>query len=418
MNFSAAYLFVGLLAAGGLYFAARRSAACVLRRKNIPPDTATSVGTILAAAFFIIYLAAAAVLSATLVPHSNELAKVLFSPADPPPLAAAPDTPAERGKIAAEHDRAERQRWIAETTQQLLNEAGTRRQLFGQEQSYIVAEGISGTQDRYLPPKPEAAAPAAQNGPEPETKIAVQGMVSSSADISSLLADSNLPQSIQEKPPAQQQPAAVPNNTSTSLPPPVAVVPDNTPHQQVPADQPVRQSAPLPTQQAVQPQNAAEQVSCSEIRKYMDSADMQLFQRAMRQEAGIPSPWRGPGGFYIVIPAAIKGNCREYSIQATIQGRMLRCQAVCAEASSAPATAGRIVPSPPQEKQIILNSMSSLDQDALIKALSYHGPVSWRGMSGIFYTVSPVRLGNPCREYMVQANIQGRIVQYLESNCR
>ena len=403
MNFSVAYLLVGLLAAGGLYFAARRSAACVLRRKNIPPDAATSVGTILAAAFFIIYLAAAAVLSATFVPHSSKLTKMIFSPADPPPVADAPDTIAEQGKIAAEHDRAERQRWIAETTQQLLNEVGARRQLFGQEQNYIVAEGISGTEDRYLPPKPEAAAPVAQNT---ETKISVQGMVSSTDDISSLLADSSLPQSIEEKPtppPAQQ--------------PPVAVVPDNTPRQQVPADQPVRQSAPLPIQQPVQPQNAAEQVSCSEIRKYMDSADMQLFQRAMRQETGIPSPWRGPGGFYIVIPAAIKGNCREYSIQATIQGRMLRCQAVCAEAS-APATAGRIVPSQPQEKQIILNSMSSLDQDALIKALSYHGPVSWRGMSGIFYTVSPVRLGNPCREYMVQANIQGKIVQYLESNCR
>ena len=62
--------------------------------------------------------------------------------------------------------------------------------------------------------------------------------------------------------------------------------------------------------------------------------------------------------------------------------------------------------------------MNSRDQDTLINALTYSGPVSWRSTSGIFYTVSPVRLGNPCREYKVKANIDGQIYEYLESNCQ
>jgi hypothetical protein len=394
-----------------IYFFSIRSASCILRNKAIPADAAKTVRRILSAAFCIIYFfAAAALYAAAVAPQSAELVRsFLFPPKPASTSSSAPPTEAPQGKIAAEQNRTERQLLIAKNTEQQDITAAERRKFFGQEQPYVVPEGISGTEDRYVPPKNETI-PVDSEGETASaaTKISVQQMVSSSGDISSILTASR-PQPVAESP--APQPTATPSPVEQ---PPTSVqsaAQTTAPQQKIPI------LAPKETMQQVHPvqmQPSAQDVSCREIKMYMDATDEQLFHRAMKREAGVATEWKGPAGSYVVVPASIKGYCREYGIQAAIQGRSLRCYAACASA----ANVSNVAQQQRNDKAVILNSMNSNDQDALIKALSYHGPVSWRSLSGIFYTISPVRLGNPCREYTVQANIQGRILQYLESNCQ
>jgi hypothetical protein len=434
MNLPLLYVFLGLIFLAAIYFAANRSAFCILRKKEIPPDSAKTISRILSTAFFVIYLFIALIAYLAFASQTAELLKSLLSQ-ETFALSAStlPTGEVLQGKIAAEQDRTERQRVIAETTEQQINAIAERRQLFGQEQSYVLLEGISGTEDRYLSPKPVAEQLAAPSViPPAETTISVQEIVASSEGIASILPDQNsqaaqipvpppIPQAIpvQQQAPVQAAPLApelMPENRSNlpfTVQQPVAI--PEMPIQQLPA-KPVQQFLPAPS--PVQTQPAAQNVACAEIKMYMDDADSQIFHRAMKQGAGVATPWKGPGGAYVVIPASIKGNCREYSIQANIQGRSLRCYAACANIANAFPPASRAIPPPQNDKAAIMASMSSTDQDAFMKALNYHGPVSWRGLNGIFYTVSPVRLGNPCREYNVQANIQGRIFQYIESNCQ
>jgi hypothetical protein len=440
MNLPRLYVFFGLIFLATIYFAANRSAFCILRKKEIPPDSAKTINRILSAAFFTIYLFTTLTIYFVLHPQPTEFLHTFLSQSEV--LASAPSSPtlptaeaeAPQGKIAAEQDRAERQRLIAEAGAQQSKAEEERRQLFGQELSYIIPEGISGTEDRYLPPKPEIEQPAAPSeAPPAETKISVQEMVSSSEGISSIFPDQDLPAAqIQVPPPTQQAipiqpqtpvvqaapsaPELVTENKGGPIPDQQPVTPPAMPIQPQP-EKPVQQiQAPL--SQPVQMQTSAQNVSCAEITMYMDDADSQIFHRAMKQGAGVATPWKGPGGSYIVIPASIKGNCREYSLQANIQGKSLRCYAACANIANTFPPISRAMPQQRNDKAAIMGSMSSTDQDAFMKALNYNGPVSWRGLNGIFYTVSPVRLGNPCREYNVQANIQGRIFQYLESNCQ
>ncbi len=410
VNLPLPHLIVGLLALVMLYLTANRTSFCILRRKNIPREAARIISGILSAAFFIFYLFVGLVVYFTVFsPQRSEIVRALM----PPPQDVLPSAPtahvpqqvqAPLGRMAAEENWSERQRLLAEMTDHVIRAAVELHQLAGQkEQPYVVAEGISGTEDRYLPPD------AATGPSDAETTISVQKPVTFADEISAYFNDAT-PQVNAGQQNFAAWPTASAEQNSLTGSNMAAAVPT------VPALPPPA----YPTQQALSVQSA-QLVSCGDIRTGMDATDMQIFRAAMRQPEGVPKTWKGPGGSYTVTPGAIKGSCREYSIQADVQGRLMRCQASCASLDQAiEAAALNTAPKPQQrndDEAVILQSMNNSDQDILIKALTYSGPVSWRSESGIFYTVSPVRLGNPCREYRVKANIRGQVHQYLESNC-
>jgi hypothetical protein len=403
VNLPLPHLIIGLLALVMLYLTANRTAFCVLRRSSIPLSAARFISGILSAAFFILYLFAGLVVYiAVFSPQRAEIVRTLLPPpqdmlpsAQPAPVPQQSQAP--QGRMAAEENWAERRLRLAEMTEQVVRTMVEHRQAAAQEeQSYVVAEGISGTEDAYLPPDAAGL---------PETKITVQKPLTFADEISAYFNDTppaarqqNLDSAPSAASAGQNRLTGSSGNTETA-----ASLPSTTWQ---------------PQNQPAQPQTAAT-VPCSQIRMQMDAADMQIFRRAMRQQQGAPTSWKGPGGSYTVTPGAIKSACREYSIQANMQGRLLRCQASCASLDQAIESAALSASPPPRnDEAIILQSMNSRDQDTLINALTYSGPVSWRSTSGIFYTVSPVRLGKPCREYKVKANIDGQIYEYLESNCQ
>lgn len=404
MNLPLPHLIVGLLALVMLYLTANRTAFCILRRKNIPREAARIISGILSAAFFILYLFAGLVVYiAVFSPQRAEIVRTLLPPPQDmlpsaPPASVPQQSQAPSGRMAAEDNWAERQLRLAEMTDQVVRTMVERHQGTAQEeQAYVVAEGISGTEDRYLPP-------------DAGTRITVQKPLTFADEISAYFNDTPPPARQQEPDSAPSAAPAEPQNPLTGS------------SGSSEAAAPVLPSLPSanwpPQSQPAQPQAAAT-VPCSQIRMYMDATDMQIFRRAMRQQQGASTSWKGPGGSYTVTPGAIKSACREYSMQANMQGRLLRCQASCASLDQAiESVALSAAAQPSNDETVILQSMNSRDQDTLINALTYSGPVSWRSMSGIFYTVSPVRLGNPCREYKVKANIDGHIYEYLESNCQ
>lgn len=455
-----AQILVLLAAIALLAAAARSSARCVLRRKNIPAEAAKEVTTALSGALFLVYSLAALLACFLAAPQAAEslrqlLVKQQSSSAAPASDDSTPDSsqqPAEmpQGRMTGEQARPERLLLLAEIEERLHRETDGRYQLFGQEHEYIVAEGISGLEDRYIAPSPEQLAPAADPiAPAlPPQSISVRDLVSSSDDISSILPAQGPPapaQTLPQNPPAEQLTSPPVVVTPSPAPPqPVAaqvVAPPTTPQtaapvptqQQVPPTVIVPQpSAPTLTAasgidqqiraqeqgQAVQPP-AVQQVACDEIRSYMDNTDIGVFRYAVTKPEGVVTPWKGPTGSYAVTAGAAHGSCRDYAMQAGLNGRTLRCQFSCARTAPSPvvqASSPAVRPSR-SGKEVIRDAMNSSDQEAFLKALTYYGPFSWRSSSGIFYTVSPVRLGNPCREYEVQANIQGRVFKYIESNC-
>ncbi|MGR0482340.1 MAG: hypothetical protein ACTFAL_13310 [Candidatus Electronema sp. V4] len=433
--------------------AAGSSARCILRRKNIPAESAKEVAVVLSGALFLVYFFAALLAYFLAAPQAAESFRQLLAqpvntaPAPPESSISASPQPAEMppGKISAEQDRTERLLLLAETAELLHRETDARYQLFGQEHAYIVAEGISGIDDRYIPPRPEQLAPAADTA-VPQQSISVRELVSSSDDLASMLQPQTVAAPAQ---PALPPPAAAP--AQVTQPPPVVESPPFAPPQPVPpqifsppeslvAQQiaptaPVSSTPPAPQvlpagggidqqirtqEQGVQPKpTVPQQVACEEIRRSMDSTDLGVLRYAVTKPAGVVTPWKGPTGSYAVTAGAgAQGGCRDYALQAELRGRILRCQFSCARTTTgSPVQASR--PARPQrsDKEVIREAMNSSDQEAFLQALKYYGPFSWRSSSGIFYTVSPVRLGNPCREYEVQANIHGRIFRYLESNC-
>lgn len=427
MNLPLSHFVVGVLTIAVLYLLANRSAFYVLRRRNIPKDAAGVVRGILSAAFLIVYLFIGLIAYITLLsPQRAEIVRALLPPPSDTTFSAAASSPVPhpnkvpQGRMMAEQEQVSRQRLIAVMTDQLVRATVERHQDFTQEQPYVISEGISGTEDRYI--SPEAALAQAQS--EPNTTSSMQKPLSFADEISAYFNGEN-PQAVQANPGLNQGSL---NNTEGST-----AIEQNKPfanNNSLPGTMPVnpiqQQAPPI---QPVQTQPITENVSCDKIRMYMDNTDLQLFHRAMRQQKGVPISWKGPGSSYTVIPAARKGTCREYSMQANLPGRVLRCFAAClsideaiqqaAAASSIPQQQQQIPQQQAQDdEEVILHSMNSSDQDALIRALTYSGPVSWRSVSGTFYTVSPIRLGNPCREYRVRANIQGRPYEYIESNCR
>ena len=425
MNLPLPHLIVGLLALVMLYVTANRTAFCVLRRKNIPRDAARIISGILSAAFFILYLFAGLVVYIALFsPQRAEIVRTLLPPPQDmlpsaPPVPVPQQSQAPQGRMAAEENWAERRLRLAEMTDHVVRTMVERQQAAAQEkQAYVVAEGISGTEDAYLPPdagtgtritvqKPTFADEISAYFKEVTPKEATLPDRPSQQDV---MPSDRLNQRTALTVAADDQNAVAERSSSMAEAPAVPSLP--------PPTYPVQQPSPSVPVQSAPPQSAP-LVSCSEIRMYMDATDMQIFRRAMRQQQGAPTSWKGPGGFYTVTPGAIKGACREYIMQVNMPGRPLRCQASCASLDQAIESAALSAAVPSRnDEAVILQSMNSRDQDTLINALTYSGPVSWRSTSGIFYTVSPVRLGNPCREYKVKANIDGQIYQYLESNCQ
>ncbi len=447
-----AQILVLLAAIALLAVAARSSARCVLRRKNIPAEAAKEVTTALSGALFLVYSMAALLACFLAAPQAAESLRQLLVKQQPssaaPTSDSTPDSslPAEmpQGRMTGEQARAERLLLLAEIEERLHRETDGRYQLFGQEHEYIVAEGISGLEDRYIVPSPEQLAPATDPAAPalPQQSISVRELVSSSDGISSILPT--------QTPPAPVQP--VPQNPpAEQLTPPVVVTPPQPVAAQVVVPPVTQQTAPVPAQQQVQPTvvvpqpsaptltaasgidqqiraqeqgqtvqpPAVQQVVCDEIRSYMDNTDIGVFRYAVTKPESVVTPWKGPTGSYTVTAGAAHGGCRDYAMQAELNGRTLRCQFSCARTASSPTVqaSSPVVRPPRSGKEVIRDAMNSSDQEAFLKALTYYGPFSWRSSSGIFYTVSPVRLGNPCREYEVQANIQGRVFKYIESNC-
>jgi len=423
-----------------IFAAARSSARCILRSKQLPSESAKEVAAILSGALFLVYVFAALVAYFLAAPNSAGSLRQLLSPQNSLLASAASQTAnpssAEmpQGRMPAEQGRADRLLLLEETEELLHQETDARCQLFGQEHAYIVAEGISGIEDRYIPPRPEQLAPPAETSAPDLPSISVRELVSSSDDISSMLPTQEpapAPPSLQ--PAAAQQampPVSAPAQTYPALSMPTQpaekrlLQPESLPEQLPRPEVPVSRIPPVQYQHAsgidqqiwAQEQRAAQsapaaaqQVSCEEIRSYMDGTDLGVFRYAITQPTGVVTPWKNPSGSsYTITAGAAQGGCRDYALQAVLGGRNLRCRFSCV---SSPAR------QPRSDKEVIRDAMNSSDQEAFMKALTYHGPVSWRSSSGIFYTVAPVRLSGPCRKYDVQANIQGRVFRYLESNC-
>ncbi|MCW5200604.1 hypothetical protein VU07_02140, partial [Desulfobulbus sp. F4] len=228
--------------AAALCLPAKLSAHCVLRTKKIPPDSVKTVSRILFAAFFVIYLFAGSVLSfADFTPQAAEFIRSLLSqPTLPVPPVALPNSEVPKGRIAAEQNRAERQLFIAETERLQIKAADDRRNIFGAKQPYIVSEGISGTEDRYMPKNNEISPSHA------ETKISVQEIVSSSGDLSSILTGSRS-QLVQEPPAKQSAAMPVPTEQETAaaitLPPPEPIPQEEARQQEVQSQHIVKKEA-------------------------------------------------------------------------------------------------------------------------------------------------------------------------------
>ena len=378
----------------------------------------------LSGALFFVYTFAALVAYFLTVPQAIEALRDFIPQLGmvmPASSAVKTTPPAEipHGKMPTEQNREERLRLLEETEDLLYQETESQYQRFGQEHSYIVAEGISGTEDRYIAPRREQLAPLAPLVVPrvPQQSISVRELVASFDDISSIIP----PQVVPTPAPRLVYPAPVPTPilpqpqlSPAPLPraqprPEVALVQNSPPSP--PAAPPARTGLDQQIQNQEQGGQArpVQQLSCDEIKGYMDSTDVSVFHSAITKPVGRISQWKGPAGSYTVTAGGAQGNCRDYALQAELLGKTLRCQFSC----------GMSRPALPQrtDREIIRDAMNSSDQEIFLEALSYSGPYSWRSSSGIFYTISPVRLSNPCRDYDVQANIQGRVFRYLESNC-
>ena len=440
-------LLLALLALLILFVAARASARCLLRKKQLPIESVRAVTAMLSGALFFVYTFAALVAYFLTVPQAIEALRDFVPQLGMVMSASSAEKstpPAEipHGKMPTEQNRAERLRLLEETEDLLYQETESQYQRFGQEHSYIVAEGISGTEDRYIAPRREQLAPLAPPVVPrvPQQSISVRELVASFDDISSIIQPQVVPNPAPIIPQAPAAPQLNPPLSDVQSPAPRLVYPAPMPTLALP--QPQLPPAPLPRaqprpevalvqsrppsppavprartglDQQIQNQEQggqarpAQQLSCDEIKGYMDSTDVSVFHSAITKPAGRVSHWKGPAGSYTVTAGRAEGNCRDYALQAELLGKTLRCQFSC----------GMSRPALPQrtDREIIRDAMNNSDQEIFLEALTYSGPYSWRSSSGIFYTISPVRLSNPCRDYDVQANIQGRVFRYLESNC-
>jgi hypothetical protein len=451
MNFSPVYLAAGLLLLLAVWFAAARSALCVLRRKNIPLDSAKEIGRILSAAFFVIYLCSAALFSLTLVPQAAGLLRgILPQTAGPAPAPPPEQEELPQGRMPAELNRAERHRLLAEAAE---HEDSTPA---GQEQVYVVSESIFGTKEseaqrwqralqetasqRHEPPQAAVSPELPPPSPVRDDRVSVQELVLIAGSMP-LPADVRQPQPEQPAPPApppvpiQQAasgeielsgqglrlPAAAEHPGGTAMavfaPQPAAPPQQNPAAQTVPPPQ--QPSQPVPTRQ----RPALRHVRCEEIKIFMDDTDLAVLKAMSAKPVGGIDSWKGLRGRYTISRTGRKGGCAEYTLQADLEGAVLQCRQLCQDIvmRQQPAVSSQPQPAGKSDKSVIRDAMDDADVDKFLDILEQAEstvPRVWRNpRSGNRYTVTMLRSRGPCRDFDVQAIIQGEPFRYRESNC-
>ncbi|WP_417912451.1 hypothetical protein [Candidatus Electronema sp. TJ] len=444
MNLTLSHLLAGLLLLAAVWFAAARSALCVLRRKNVPLDSAKEVSRILSAAFFVIYLCSGALASLALPPQAAGFLRGIL----PQTAQVAPAPPLEelelpQGRMSAEQDRAERHRLLSEAVKD--QETAAR-----QEQVYVAAESIFGINEseslrwqhalqetaasQQQTPSSTAVSPELpqQEAPARDERVSVQELVliSGSMPLPSAAPPAASPQPIQQQAASSEielsakglQLPAPAENRSAAAPPPVAPLLPQPTAQTQPPSQPVQTQQPAP---------ALRNVRCEEIKIFMDGTDIDVLRAMIAKPVGGSDSWKGLRGKYTVSRTGRKGGCAEYTLQADLQGSVLQCRQVCQNIAPPPSqstqtqqpafsgTSGR--QSGGNDKNVIREAMDDADVDKFLDILEQAEstvPRVWKNQrSGNRYTVTLLRSRGPCREFDVQAIIQGEPLRYRESNC-
>lgn len=453
MNFNPSHLLAGLLLLVAVWFAAARSALCVLRRKNIPLDSAKEIGRILSAAFFVIYLCSGALASLTLAPQAAGLLRgILPQTAQPAPAPPPEQEELPQGRMPAELDRTERHRLLADAAEE---EASTPA---GQEQVYVVSESIFGTKEseaqrwqralheaasqRQEPPHAAVSPELPPPSPVRDDRVSVQELVLIAGSMP-LQADVRQPQPEQPAPPVSPPPVPIqqaasgeielsgqglrlpaatehPSGTSMAVfaPPPAAPPQPQSPVVQT-APPPPQPSQPISTQQ----RPALRHVRCEEIKIFMDDTDIAVLKAMSAKPVGGIDSWKGLRGRYTINRTGRKGGCAEYTLQAELEVSILQCRQLCQDAvmRQRPAVSSQPQPAERNDKNVIRDAMDDSDVDKLLDILEQAEstvPRVWRNQrSGNRYTVTLIRSQGPCRDFDVQAIIQGEPFRYRESNC-
>jgi hypothetical protein len=479
MNFTLSHLLAGLLLLAAVWLAAARSALCVLRKKNVPLDSAKEISRILSVAFFIIYLCSGALAGLALAPQATGFLHdilpqtAVIAPTPPPEELELP-----QGRMPAEQNRTERHRLLAET--ETVEKQGD-QPIAGQDQIYVMPESIFGTNEseaqRWQRALREAVASQQQTPPHSaisselpqqdapvrDERVAVQELVLIAGSMP-LPDDIKPPQTaaplsqnpvpMQTPPPAEpsppvppktasneielsvqglQPPAPVENRSAASAPPvspppaPLSQNPVQTPppsqHVQMQMRQPLPPSQPVQVQQ----QPAFRQVRCEEIKIFMDGTDIDVLRAMSAKPVGSSDSWKGLRGRYTINRTGRKGDCAEYTLQADLQqGTILQCRQLCQNAvaqQQPPQSVGssRSMPAQQNDKNVIREAMDDADVDKFLDILEQVEstvPRVWRNQrSDNRYTVTLISSRGSCREFDVQAIIQGEPFRYRESNC-
>uniref|UniRef100_UPI004056A8C0 hypothetical protein n=1 Tax=Candidatus Electronema sp. TaxID=2698783 RepID=UPI004056A8C0 len=455
MNLTLSHLLAGLLLLAAVWLAAVRSALCVLRKKNVPLDSAKEISRILSVAFFIIYLCSGALAGLALAPQATGFLHGIL----PQPAVIAPAPPPDelelpQGRMPAEQNRTERHRLLAEA--EAIEKQGD-QPIAGQDQIYVMPESIFGTNEseaqRWQRALREAVASQQQTPPRsaisselPQQDASVRDDERVSVQELVLIAGSMpLPDDI--KPPQTAAPLPqnpVPMQTPPPVPPkaasneielsvqglqPPASLPQN-PVQTPPPSQQVQMQMqrPLPPSQPVQVQQqpAFRQVRCEEIKIFMDGTDIDVLRAMSAKPVGSSDSWKGLRGRYTINRTGRKGSCAEYTLQADLKETVLQCRQLCQNAVAQqqppqPAVSNRAMPAQQNDKNVIREAMDDADVDKFLDILEQAEstvPRVWRNpRSDNRYTVTLISSRGSCRDFDVQAIIQGEPFRYRESNC-
>ncbi len=185
---------------------------------------------------------------------------------------------------------------------------------------------------------------------------------------------------------------------------------------------------PLPPSQPVQVQQqpAFRQVRCEEIKIFMDGTDIDVLRAMSAKPVGGSDSWKGLRGRYTISRTGRKGSCAEYTLQADLKETVLQCRQLCQNAVAQqqprqPVGSSRSMPAQQNDKNVIREAMDDADVDKFLDILEQVEstvPRVWRNpRSGNRYTVTLIRSRGSCRDFDVQAIIQGEPFRYRESNC-
>lgn len=180
-------------------------------------------------------------------------------------------------------------------------------------------------------------------------------------------------------------------------------------------------------------QPAFRQVRCEEIKIFMDGTDIDVLRAMSAKPVGSSDSWKGLRGRYTISRTGRKGGCAEYTLQANLQGSVLQCRHICQNSTPPPSqptqtqqpafsgTSGRENSGGGNDKNVIREAMDDADVDKFLDILEQVEstvPRVWRNQrSDNRYTVTLIRSRGSCREFDVQAIIQGEPFRYRESNC-